>query len=104
MKNTRYILKSITPCADCTGRGIVTHPAWGAYWAWNDHYRSGNYGRQPSRDTEAVWWEETGYSHANLPPKEYDCPTCHGTGKIETDVDLQTALANINYPVPNHNH
>lgn len=102
MKNTRYLLKSVTPCADCNGKGVVENPAWTAFSAWYKSYKD-MYGYRPDPGISRAWWSDTA-GHTEIPPEEYDCPTCHGAGQIETDVDLQTALANINYPVPNHNH
>jgi len=93
-----YLLKSVTPCPECNGNGIVAHPAWREYWQWNDHYRSANYGRQPSEDVVRFWWVENGFEHLSrhdLPPAEIDCYTCHGTGKIEEDIDLKSALTDL---------
>jgi len=101
---TRYILKKLSPCPDCDGIGVLAHPKWRRYHDWHDAYRESHHNCSPSDDATNTWWSENGYylnSRPDLPPQEIACYTCSGTGKLEQDIDLRSALTalgiNITY-------
>lgn len=79
-----FYVEAEQPCPECQGTGVVTHPAWRAYWAAHPA------GLSTAAEDER-WFRDQGYG--KIPPEEVECVTCHGAGVLRQRVPLAAALA-----------
>jgi hypothetical protein len=92
-KKTRYVVKEVSICGDCYGHGWITTGIWNRYYDWAGAYENAHDGQRPLPAEDETWWLNAGYSKP--PDEEKECSVCQGSGKIEIEIDLQTALAKI---------
>lgn len=83
----KFEITEVVVCDECSGAGVLTDPFWARF------FDSG------TEDVDA-FASSNGYDPKNLPPEEYDCPECMGTGEERTSVSLQEALASLGYMEP----
>jgi len=86
-----YYVEAEQSCPECHGTGVVEHPAWRAYWAAHP-------AGLPTAEDDARWFSAQGYG--TIPPEEWDCDECDGTGVLRQRVTLTEALAALGLVTP----
>jgi DnaJ-class molecular chaperone len=89
--NTNFYVIMKKTCENCSGYGVVEHPAWREYW--KSHQTITNF------EEDLKWFIENGWADlckgGNLPPEEITCSNCKGEGVIEEEVTLEYALTQL---------
>jgi len=84
---TKYYVIRIDICPRCSCCGVVIHPAWEQFYSDAE--------KDPHLKYEN-WFCENGYTFSSdIPPEEIPCPDCEGKGEIESRVELNEALIQI---------
>lgn len=94
VKNTRFILHSLTPCVRCRGKAWIKNPIYDKFDEWKKDFVARNR-FAPSRMEAHTWWVDHGHKKGFPDDPEIQCPDCKGQGELSQDIELQDALKAI---------
>lgn len=92
---TKHLIKKVETCEKCKGAGMVQHPAWAEYW--REHPVEFN----TTVTEDRAWFEAHGWNDGmttqtnGLPDEEIVCGECEGAGEIESETELEAAMAEL---------